>query len=251
MKKIYLLFNLWALSSVAFGQCENVHISGYVKDTMRQQSFYNMMVVNRTTGKGVFGQPNGYYSVYASEGDKITISVKGYDLIYFTVKADANCQSKQNFIIEGKPFEFEAIVVKPLKTLDQIREERESLALRDTRSVTGVDVMASPITALYQAFNRQEKHKALIAKMQYADSQKEIVKELLRVYVAYDIVDLPNDEFDQFIDFLNLNVDFLKTASEFELVEYIKGKYDHYMYMKAQQPNSTQPQNTDSKSEKK
>lgn len=234
MKKLYFLMSTLTWTSIAYGQCEKVLVTGYVKDTLRQQTFYNMMVVNRTTGKGVFGQPNGHYSTYASEGDDITISVKGYDLINFKVKADDNCQSKATFYIEGKPYEFEAVVVKPLKSLEQIREERENLAMRETRTVTGVDVLQSPITALYQAFNRQERHKRKIEELKFKDSQREVVKELLRLYVAYEIVNLDDEEFDGFIDFLNVNVDFLKTASEFELVEFIKGKYEHYMYLKAQ-----------------
>lgn len=238
MKKLYFLMGLLTWGGVAFGQCDQVLVTGYVKDTLRQQSFYNMMIVNRTTGKGVFGQPNGHYSTYASAGDEITISVKGYELIHFVVKADANCQHKRTYYIEGKPFEFEAIVVKPLKSLEQIREEREALAMRETRTVTGVDVLYSPITALYQAFNRQERHKRKIEEMKFQDSQRDVVRELLRLYVAYEIVNLDDEEFDEFIDFLNVNVDFLKTASEFELVEFIKGKYEHYMYLKAQKINT-------------
>ena len=234
MKKIFTLLGFLSIGTAVFSQCDKVLVSGYVKDTMRQETFYNMMIVNRSTGKGVFGQPNGYYSTYASEGDMMTISVKGYELIHFKVTSDENCQVKRTFIIEGKPYEFEAFVVRPLKSLEQIREEREALAMRDTRTVSGVDVLQSPITALYQAFNRQEKHKRKIEEMKFQDSQRNVVKELLRLYVAYDIVDLNDEDFDHFIDFLNVNVDFLKTASEFELVEFIKGKYEHFMYVKAQ-----------------
>ena len=35
-------------------------------------------------------------------------------------------------------------------------------------------------------------------------------------------------EFDDFISFLNLETDFLKTASEMELIMFIKDKYDHF-----------------------
>ncbi len=235
MKKTIALLALLILHGLSFGQCDKVLVSGNVKDTMRYQNFYNMMVINKSTGKGVFGQPNGYFSTYANPGDSITLSVKGYDLVHFVVKPDGNCQCNHKFFIEGKPFEFEAVVIRPLKSLEQLREEREALALRETRSVTGVDVLQSPITAIFQAFNRQEKHKRKIEEMRFEDSQKDVVRELLRLYVAYDIVNLSDEDFDHFIDFLNINVDFLKTASEFELVEFIKSKYEHYMYMKAQQ----------------
>jgi hypothetical protein len=46
--------------------------------------------------------------------------------------------------------------------------------------------------------------------------------------VAYDIIELSEEEFDSFIEFLNFNEEFLKTASEMELITFIKDKYDHF-----------------------
>ena len=55
-----------------------------------------------------------------------------------------------------------------------------------------------------------------------------MVKELLRLYVSFDIINLSEDEFDDFISFMNLDTDFLKTATEMELILFIKDKYDHF-----------------------
>lgn len=233
--KIGLLTILLALSSFSMAQCETVLFKGKVYDTLRYQSFYNMMIVNRTTGKGVFGQPNGSFSVYVSDGDSITISVKGYDLINIRVKADKECRFVKNFPIIGKPFEFEEVVVRPVKSLEQIREEREALVMVETRTVTGMEVIQSPITALYQAFSKTERSKRKVEELKYLDSKREILKELLRAYVAYDVVRLTEEEFDDFISFLNMDPDFLRTASEWELIEFIKGKYEHFMYMREQE----------------
>lgn len=230
--KLVTLTLLLLISFGAASQCETVLFKGKVYDTLRYQSFYNMMIVNRTTGKGVFGQPNGHFSVYVNDGDSITISVKGYDLIDVRIKADAECRFVQNFPIIGKPHEFEEVVVRPIKSLEQIREEREALVMVETRTVTGLEVVQSPITALYQAFSKTERNKRKIEEWKFKDSQRDILKELLRTYVAYDVVNLTEEEFDDFINFLNVDADFLRTASEWELIEYIKGKYEHFMYLK-------------------
>jgi hypothetical protein len=121
--------------------------------------------------------------------------------------------------------------VRPLKSLEEIKEEREALAMRETRMVTGIEVMQSPITALYQAFSKKEQNKRWIAEQTYKDDQRKIVKELLRLYVAYDIINLSEDEFDQFISFLNINENFLKTATEMELITFIQDKYVHFRIM--------------------
>jgi hypothetical protein len=209
-------------------QCDKVLFNGKVVDTIRPQSFYNLMLINKRTGQGVFGQPNGSFSIYVASGDTVIISVKEYVPKLVVVVADTNCQFKKRFVIDPKPKEIKEIKVKPLKSLEEIREEREALALRETRMVTGLEVMQSPITAIYQAFSRKEQHKRWIAEQQYKDDQRKIVRELLRLYVAYDIITLNEDEFDDFIFFLNVSDDFLKTATEMELITFIKDKFEHF-----------------------
>ena len=115
-----------------------------------------------------------------------------------------------------------------LSVLEQIKEERASLAMRETKLVSGINILQSPITALYQAFSKKEQNKRWIAEQEYKDNQRKVVQELLRLYVAFDIINLSEEEFDDFISFLNIDSDFLKTATEMELIVYIKDKYDHF-----------------------
>jgi hypothetical protein len=89
-------------------------------------------------------------------------------------------------------------------------------------------VLRSPITALYERFSKKEQSKQLAAKLTYQDKQKGVLQDLLRLYVVYDIFDLSESEFDAFIAFLNIDEDFLKTASELELVTFIKDKFEHF-----------------------
>jgi hypothetical protein len=227
-KHLYISIVLLALCGNSFAQCEQVLVSGKIVDTLRLQNFYNLMVVNKTTGRGVFGQPNGHFSVYANSGDLIALSTKGYPVYQFVVKPDGNCQAKILAYVERLPQEVPDIIVRPLKTLEQIKEERENLALRETRTVTGVSALQSPITFLYQAFSKKEQNKRWIAEQEFKDDQRRIVQELLRLYVAFDIIELTEAEFDAFITFLNIDEQFIKTASEMDLILFIKDKYDHF-----------------------
>ena len=226
MKLIFFLIVFFPF--VSFAQCDKVFVSGRVVDTLRPQSFYNLMVINRTTGRGIFGQPDGYFSVYVRPNDKIALSTKEYPIYEFTAKPDSNCQCQVIAYIEKLPQQVQEVVVKPLKTLEQIKEERKNLVLRETRQVTGIEALQSPITALYQAFSKKEQNKRWIAEQKYKDDQRQVVKELLRLYVAYEIIEMEEDEFDDFIIFLNADPDFLKTAAEMELVLFIKDKFEHF-----------------------
>ena len=93
------------------------------------------MVVNRSSGKASFGQPSGSFSVYALANERIALSVKQYPIYEFTVTPDSNCKWNVLAYIDRLPQEVAEVVVKPLKTLEQIKEERAALAMVDTRMV--------------------------------------------------------------------------------------------------------------------
>ena len=164
----------------------------------------------------------------ASPNDIIALSTKYYPIYQFIAYPDSNCQCQVLAYIERIPQEFQEVIIRPLKSLQQLKEERAALALRETKLVSGINVLESPITAIYQAFSKKEQNKKWIAEQEFKDDQRRVVKELLRLYVAFDIINLSEEEFDDFIAFLNLETDFLKTASEMELIMFIKDKYDHF-----------------------
>jgi hypothetical protein len=235
MKQVLVTFFIFSSFGFLSAQdCDQVLFTGKVEDTLRPNTFYNLMVINRTTGRGAFGQPDGTFSVYASNGDSISLSITGYPPVHTRVVADSNCQFKKSFIIEGDPQIFDPVVVRPLKTLKEIKEERQALAMRETRTVTGVEMLQSPITALYQAFSKKERAKRWIAEQEHLDNQRNILRELIRTYVAYDVIELDDEEFEEFIYFLNMDEQFLKTASEMELITFIQDKFEHYKLIKDQ-----------------
>ena len=230
MIKYILIFFVVGFSFLGTSQtkCDQVLLTGRVEDSLNPQSFYNMMIVNRTRGKGVFGQPNGRFSVYVNDNDSISLSIKGYPMVNFRIHADDDCQFKYHKFIERQETEMKEVVIKPLKTLNQIKEERQELSMRETRQVTGIEALQSPITALYQTFSKKEKNKRWIAEQDFKDNERKVVQELLRLYVAYDIINLSDEEFDDFINFLNINETFLKTATEMELITFVQDKFEHY-----------------------
>ncbi len=192
------------------------------------------MVVNMNTGLGVFGQPDGTFAVYVNPNDSIVLSIKGYDRIGFRVVPDSLCQFVCLYGTAPKPKEIAEVIIRPLKTVQQIKEERASLALRETRTITGIEAIQSPITALYQRFSKKEQSKARVAELQYEDSKVAIVQELLRLYVSYDVIQLSSNEFEDFIAFMSINEDFLKTASDIELISFIQDKLEHYLLLHPQ-----------------
>lgn len=203
-------------------------------DTTATIAFYNIMVVNKTAGKGIFGDYTGYFEITVKKGDLLAVSVVGYQTVYFSFK-DHDYKPVYDLTVYLKLREVSSDVVEvtPLKTLEELQEERANIAKRETPKVTVESAFQSPITALYIAFSEREKTKRLVAEMEYQDAQDDIVREILRIYVHNDIIDLSEEDFTEFIVFLNLSDEFLKTATDYELITYIKDKYEHFVSIKA------------------
>jgi len=206
-----------------------ITVSGRVIDTNSSVTFYNIMVINQTVGKGIFGDFDGTFSITFKKSHKIAISVTGYKTQYFSFK-DKPYKKNYDIIVYVDLNEFTSapVNIKPLKTLGELQEERSKIAKRELPEVTAINAIVSPITALYMTFSKREKTKRMIAELEFRDQQRAVVKEILRIYIHADIIELEDEEFDDFITFLNLNSNFLKTASDYELVVYIKQKFEHF-----------------------
>lgn len=193
------------------------------------------MIVNKTAGKGIFGSYDGTFEIKVKKSDLVGISVTGYKTHYLNFKSK---KFKPNYnvtvYLQLNSFTAKEVEVIPFKTLEELQKERAAIAKREVPTVTVSSAFSSPITALYVAFSKREKTKRLIASMEYEDQKRNVVKEILRLYVHNDIIDLEDEEFDAFITFLNLNDSFLKSAKDYDLITFIKYKYEHYTKINAE-----------------
>jgi hypothetical protein len=206
-------------------------LKGAVMDTTSNIQFYDLLVINRTSQEGQYGKASGEFSIQCNPGDQIAFSVKGYHHKAITVPKQSKCVLDTTIFIQSKIQEYKEVMVYPIKSLDKIKKERESLAKKETRTVTGVSVLQSPITALYERFSKKARSKRKIAKMEHQDEINAIVKDLLRLYVSYDVVYLDEEEFMDFVRYLDINENYLKTATDYELVTYIQARLDEYKRM--------------------
>ncbi|MCB0477458.1 MAG: hypothetical protein KDC84_04810 [Crocinitomicaceae bacterium] len=205
---------------------------GKVSDPDLISPFYSIMIVNKRTKIGSFGKFDGNFTVEARQSDTILVSTRGYQVVKLCFK-DSVPSSLYKVDIKLSMLKYESAVVevKPLKTLEELKEARLKLAKEKSKTPDpkGIDAFASPITALFNIFSKKEQSKKLLRELEYKESQKDILREMLRIYVHNDIIKLEQHEFDDFIEFLNLDEEKLKYASDYELIVYIKDKFQHYL----------------------
>lgn len=225
----FVLVFLICYYNFSFTQCDYINIKGRVIDTTFNQSFYNLMLINKTTNKGIFGKPDGFFEVTINPKDTLIISIAGYERIFFFNKESKECNYNIEYILKPKSKQLKTIVIQPLKSIQQIKEERQSLTMKESKKmVEGIAVFQSPITALYERFSKKARTEKKINELIYQDNKNKIVKDLLSIYVLYEIIELNELEFDNFITFLNLNDSILINMNDIELSMLIKDKFEHF-----------------------
>lgn len=126
------------------------------------------------------------------------------------------------------PIELTEVQITAIKTHQQIRKSINNLYVPNTDLYPDAKPFQNPISYLYELISRREKEKRLAANLQTEFSKRSILKELFRLYNAYDIINLPEEDYDNFITFLNMPYEFMQSVSDYDLAVTVKYKFKEY-----------------------
>jgi len=207
-----------------------VTIRGRVVTQEPEHAFYDLMIVNRRTRNGTFGNPDGTFTVRAQRSDTLLIAAGGY-LTRQYVLSDTAQRDAYDITVELKAWKIELkpLEVLPERTLKQIQADIDKLGYRESDyRLSTVDAFQSPITFLYQEFSKRERSKRQVAELRNEDRKRALLKELLTKYVEYDIINLSDESFDDFIDFCAVPDAVIQGLSQYEFLMYVQKKYELY-----------------------
>lgn len=189
-----------------------------------------LMVINKRTNTGVFADSESEFSIKALETDTLIFSILGFHTKKICLK-DSILKKQYYIEIEMQKLQFnlKEISVFAPRTLSEIDKDIAKLdSTRRSRYFRDINALESPITYLYERFSKFGLSKQKVAEWENEDLKKDILKDLFRLYVKHDIINLSEEEFDAFVSYCNLSEDFIKNATQFELVMAIKGKYEAF-----------------------
>jgi hypothetical protein len=229
MRRLLLLFAVLMAASYSHAQ-EEVTIHGRVVSPLQERAYYDLMIVNKRSRSGTFGNGDGTFTVRALRTDTLLIGSVGHATSVITMR-DSVPASSYRVTVVLKPLQVQLREVEILseRTLQQIQKDIEKLGYRESDyRISQVDALQSPITFLYQEFSRRERSKRLVAQLENEDRKRELLKELLQKYVEYDIINLNDEAFDDFIDFCAVPDAVIKGLTQYEFLLYVKKKYELY-----------------------
>ena len=230
-KNFILTFLILILFSIPSFSQNPVTVTGKVFDAENAAaSFPVLMIVNLSTQRGIFGNADGTFSTTLQKKDTLLISATGYTQkrICFKDSADKSTYSI-TLALNKLHQDLKMVEIFPERDLEKIENDIQKLGYDESDyRLTGIDAWASPLTALYQQFSKKEKDKRKAAELRNESHRKDLIKELFRMYRKNNLIDLSDEEADNFIQYLNINDDMMKRWTQYELAVYIKTKYERF-----------------------
>lgn len=210
-----------------------VRIEGKIREP-NNQPISNVIVINQRTKTGTFGRSDGSFVINCTPTDTLTITSLGYYSrnICFkdSIKKDVYFPT---IFLEERTQTLAVVEVFAPRDLEKIQQDIESLGYNEKDyMLSGINAVASPITFLYQQFSRVEASKREVARLENDDKKRDLLKELFHHYVDYDIIQLDDDQFDDFILYLNVSDDFMKSASQYDFLIFVRDKFRDYKIAK-------------------
>lgn len=219
LKKIIFL-SLFLVPLILKGQNTDLIFKGRVVDAETGIGITSATVINKRTSQGIAADNNGRFTIAGMQGDTIKIYSLGYELIHYPLTSEKEMIIRlAQKIYQLRPFEFKAP-----RDYGQIKEDIATLKPVEYK-LKGITAFASPISALYERFSKMEKSKRTVAALENEDIRRDALRDLLSIYVKADIIDLPEDQFDKFISYLNFSDEFILTSSQYDLIMAIKERY--------------------------
>ena len=230
MRKSLLLLFLLSVSAIAYAQDEYVKVKGSVIDQETGVTLVTIMVVDRDSGSGTFGNGNGEFVINIAKGDTLLVGAIGYETVLFGIPIDyEGTVMNKKFYLDKLLVTLPVVNVIPERDLEEIQGDIEELGYnKDDYQLSGIDAFVSPITFLYQQFSKREASIRKKAELENEDRKRDLLKELFEKYVDYDIIQLENNEFDDFIDYCNVSEYFLKNSSQYDFLVHIKRRFGEY-----------------------
>ena len=213
------------------GQEDAVKIKGFAIDQENGNKLINILVVNKSNGNGTFGDRFGNYVMNVGKNDSIVISAIGYSSFIFSLK-DSSMKSVYTIspALKKPVVYLRPVTIIAERELEDIEKDIQDLGYsRQDYMVSGIDVFQSPITFLYQAFSRRERSKRKLAELLNEEKKRDLLKELFRKYVDYHIINLEDEEFDEFIDYCNVSDEFIKSTTQYEFLMFVKYSYGEWL----------------------
>ncbi len=224
------VFSLLLVTSNAYSQTDTVRIKGSIADSYTKRAVSGVSIINPKSSLTVATDNKGFFEATIHRTDTLFLFLPGYHTTKFSI-ADSAKKNTYVLHLSIEPLSTSLahdVVIKAPKTIEQIEAERKKLGLTPKELDRPEMMITSPISALYEMFSGHAQEREKLKGQMKEDDKRKIFKELLNYYNENGLIDLPEKNYDDFINFCNLPIEFLKYNSDYEITKTIIAQYNKY-----------------------
>jgi hypothetical protein len=227
-----LLFLLILGSTQA--QTDTVLLKLYVYDGNTQRGVSGVSIINPHGSVMQATDARGLANLHIHKSDTLFLFYPGYRTTKFMI-SDSVKRSEYSLNVSIEQLSTglsQAVIIKAPKTLEQIEEERKKLGITPKELDRPIiQPFTSPISALYEILSNRAQEREKLKSQIKEDDRRRIFKELLNYYNENELIDLPEKYYDEFIDYCDLPLEFLKYSTDYEITKTVIEKYKKYSRM--------------------
>ncbi|HEY0261483.1 MAG TPA: hypothetical protein VGB95_00540 [Chitinophagales bacterium] len=223
---LLLLMGAWRINA------QDVRVSGKVLDGYTQRPISSVSVISSKQNVSYLTDDAGFFSFSCEKNDTLFLFFPGYRTVRFSA-ADSALKSSYFFTFYYAPLSATTsnpVIIRPKKTLEQIGQERKELGSvpKEYAKPDFASEVMSPVTLLYDLLSSRAKEKKKLRGQYVEDERRRVYKELFDYFKEKKLIDLPEDRYDEFIDYMNLPLSFLQQSSDYEITETIVRNYKRF-----------------------
>ncbi|APU95098.1 hypothetical protein K2F45_27245 [Sphingobacterium siyangense] len=229
LRYIFLLIALVGFTSPLF--CQDKKVEGIVFDKNTKQRIGNVKLANLRTGEVNYNTIKGEFVFNAQLGDHIVAICKGY----FSDTLQVDNRGLLLFHLVRESFYIDEVQVFARKTPEEIlkkaKEDYEKAyrlaGYGDVFSV-GPNGAGLSINSIYSLFSKEAKRARRLTKTIENDYKENVIDYKFTKELISKITGLNSEEAERFRRIFRPSYFFILSASDYELVNYIKDCYSRY-----------------------
>lgn len=209
---------------------ESVGIIGRIVDADTKRGLSSVSIINPKSGVTNVSMGDGSFKILVNKSDTLFLFLPGYQTVRFSL-ADSAYKSEYNLLFYMQMFitEAKAVIIKPKKSLNELEEQRKKLGETPRElDPPKIEPFTSPISAIYDMLSDETRQKKKLRGQIIEDNRRRLFYALFDYYRDNNVIDIPEDEYDAFINYLNLPIEFLKYNSDYEITRTIVERYTKY-----------------------
>ncbi len=207
-----------------------VQVKGVVYDADSNTTLDSVTIIVKHTSRIIQNKQDGSFSVFVKPTDTLIFGLYGYKVKIMCFKDSGANKDFVNIKVRMLHLseEIREVSIVQVRTQRDIRQDMYNLMVEHTFSLDGPDAMQSPISYFYSLNSKKTQTHQMLVEYEFQLAKNRLIMQLLDIYNKQGIIDMPQDQYKEFIEGLNLSWEYLISVSDYDLADYIKREAQHW-----------------------